>query len=198
MNLPLEPLADIAQSLAEKRIAGRKSDPGFRQILTHYMNGKLFHDNGRVYRDREVYRGFKNGWCAAFVYYCAVEAGLGLPMRVMCKDQQVRNFSGVRAWLEWGERMGFIHMPEGFAPRRGDIVIYNRIIPVKYRERNGLWHDHIGIVLACDAETITVAEGCIDNRNVGGIVTRNRDEHIGRYLRFPENYKYLPPASDNK
>ena len=177
-------LADIAQSLAEKNIVGKKSDPNFLPILAYYLNGRFFHD-------WKAYRDLQNGWCAAFVYHCSVKAGLGLPPRVMCKDR-TRNFSGVRAWLEWGERMGFVHMPEGFHPQRGDIVIYNYIIPEKYREKINLWHDHIGIVLSVDDATITVAEGCIDNRNVGGIVTRRRDEHIGRYLRFPPGYTYKP------
>jgi len=53
-------LADIAQSLAEKKIVGSKSDPGFLPILAYYTNGKFFHD-------WEAFRGLKNGWCCAFV-----------------------------------------------------------------------------------------------------------------------------------
>ncbi|MCL1952253.1 MAG: CHAP domain-containing protein [Oscillospiraceae bacterium] len=176
-------LADVAQTLAEKKITGKKSDPAFRPILAHYTNGSFFHD-------RKAFRDLYRGWCAAFVYHCSVEAGLGLPPRVMCKER-VRSFAGVLTWLEWGERVGFIQKPEGFSPQRGDIVIYNGSIPVQYRERNAFEHDHIGIVLGLDGETLMVAEGNVDRQNVGGIITRKRgDACIGCYLRFPEGYVY--------
>lgn len=78
----------------------------------------------------------------------------------------------------------------GFIPGRGNIVIYNNIIPPENKPENLPWHDHIGIVLSNEDEQLIVAEGNIDNKNVAGIMTRKRDNTIGCYVRIPNNYVY--------
>ena len=86
---------------------------------------------------------------------------------------------------------GYCHFEnEGFTPERGDIVIYNNIIPKEDKPENSAWHDHIGIVLSCNGNTLLVAEGNAGNKNVSGIITRKRDDTIGCYIRIPKDYTY--------
>nr|WP_252187525.1 CHAP domain-containing protein [Anaeromonas gelatinilytica] len=128
-------------------------------------------------------------WCAAFVYHCAILAGLDIPIRY--KPMANTRFACVEAWLEWGKKNEFcLHEKDGFTPSRGDIIIYNNIIPPENKPENTPWYDHIGILLSVDSENIIVAEGNIDNKNISGIICRNRNERIGCYVRIPDNYEY--------
>ena len=52
------------------------------------------------------------------------------------------------------------------------------------------WHDHIGIVLSCERNSLLVAEDNADDKNVSGIITRKRNNTISCYVRIPESYKY--------
>ena len=79
---------------------------------------------------------------------------------------------------------------DGYVPERGDIVIYNNIIPDEFKEENSEWHDHIGIVLSIDDNYILVAEGNTDNKNVSDIIKRKRDDTIGCYIKIPNDYIY--------
>ena len=171
---------DIAQSLAREKIVGEKSNADFMKIIKYYPEDSIFD-------------GLKNAWCAAFVYHCCVEAGLELPIRVPHTAKKVANsrFNGVGGWYDWGMGNGYCHFEkDGFTPECGDIVIYNNIIPKENKEENNAWHDHIGIVLSCNADALTVAEGNINNQNFSGIVERKRDKTIGCYIHIPEDYVY--------
>lgn len=172
--------ADIAEVLAKKKVTGEKSDTDFMKIIRYYPEDSIF-------------EGLKNGWCAAFVYHCCLEAGLVLPIRVPHTAQKVANarFNGVGGWYDWGMDRGYCYFEkDGFIPERGDIVVYNNIIPEENKEKNSKWHDHIGIVLSCDSESLMVAEGNVDNKNVSDIKKRLRDNTIGCYIRIPEDYSY--------
>lgn len=79
---------------------------------------------------------------------------------------------------------------DGFTPERGDILIYNNIIPHEDKLENSAWHDHIGIVLSCEDDSLIVAEGNVGNKNISGIVSRKRDDKIGCYIRIPKSYSY--------
>ena len=48
----------------------------------------------------------------------------------------------------------------------------------------------MGIVLSCGSDSLVVAEGNVDNKNVSDIVSRRRDAMIGCYIRIPEDYSY--------
>ncbi|MDR3148520.1 MAG: CHAP domain-containing protein [Oscillospiraceae bacterium] len=179
---PFNPLysADIAEALAKKKIIGEKTDADFMKMI-------------RYYPEESAFDGLKNAWCATFVYHCCIEAGLALPIRVPHTAKKVANsrFNGVGAWYEWGREHGYCHFEkDGFVPKRGDIVIYNNIIPKEKKEENSLWHDHIGIVLSCDGDTLIVAEGNVENKNVADIVRREQGGTIGCYIRIPEDYAY--------
>jgi RimJ/RimL family protein N-acetyltransferase len=121
-------------------------------------------------------------WCAAFVYYCCREAGFEIPIRPdECKSCHL---AGCIAWEEFatGDPRIEYHTPEDyFVPESGVIVLYDRVFENKE-------HDHIGIVIENQGDTIIAAEGNIDNRS--GIVGRPIDGHIRAYIRIPDGYKY--------
>lgn len=169
-------MGDIAKKLSEKYINGIESDADYMDII-------------RYYPEQSAFSELKHAWCAAFVYHCAIMAGLELPIRY--EPLANTRFACVEAWLKWGEQNSFCFWEkDGFIPSKGDIVIYNNIIPLENKPANTPWHDHMGIVLESDIEKIIVAEGNIDNRNISGIISRRRNENIGCYIRIPNNYEY--------
>lgn len=173
-------VADIAEALAEKKIRGEREDADYLNIIRYYPEATAFDE-------------LKNGWCAAFVYHCCLEAGLSLPIRVPHTAKAVGNcrFAGVGAWYEWGTNNGFCRFAkDGFVPERGDIPVYNNIIPKANKPADSAWHDHIGIVLSSDGDDLVVAEGNVNNENVSGIVRRKRDDRIACYIRIPHSYAY--------
>jgi len=173
-------VGDIAETLAGKRIAGEKSDAEYLNIIRYFPEETAFDE-------------LKNGWCAAFVYHCCIEAGLSLPIRVPHTAKKVANcrFAGVGAWYEWGMDNGFCYFEkDGFIPGHGDILIYNNIIPKEDKPENSAWHDHIGIVVSSDRDSLMVAEGNAGNKNISSIIKRKRDDTIGCYIRIPEDYQY--------
>ncbi|MFC6549374.1 CHAP domain-containing protein [Cohnella cellulosilytica] len=164
-------LADMAETLAGLNIAGVPGDQRYREICKHWP-------------DAAVYKELQNSWCAAFVYHCCWRAGFQLPIRY---PNGIYRLAGVGAWLEWAQlpETGFLYYDghDGFAPQRGDIVIYEKLL-------SNDPHDHIGIVLACDDQEITVAEGNRDNRNDSGVVHRERGCCILGYIRIDNNYAF--------
>jgi HD superfamily phosphodiesterase len=167
-------LAGVAEDLASKYIRGERDSELFLDIIRYYPEESAFDE-------------LKNGWCAAFVYHCALKAGLELPIKLPpCKYR----FAGVGAWYEWGMGNGLcFDEKDGIAPERGDIVIYNNIISPENKPANGAWHDHMGIVLSCGDDKLTVAEGNIDNKNVSGVIKRKRNHTIGCYIRIPDCFE---------
>ena len=123
-------------------------------------------------------------WCAAFVYYCCIKAGFEIPYS---PDECVTcSLAGCGGWEEFAlgdKRIGYHGKEEDYIPVPGDIVLYDNVFI-------GREHDHIGIVLASDKNTITVAEGNITSTNISGIITRKMDEHIRAFIRIPDNYCY--------
>ena len=77
-------------------------------------------------------------------------------------------------------------------------MIYNNIIPKEDKEENSAWHDHIGIVLSLDDDSLLVAEGNAGNKNVSDIIKRKRDDTIGCYIRIPSDYAYDGWKTDYK
>lgn len=59
--------ADVAEVLASRRVTGEEHDPEYMKIV-------------RYFPEDDAPGAFKNGWCAAFVYNCCLEAGLLLPI----------------------------------------------------------------------------------------------------------------------
>jgi len=165
--------ADIAGALAAKKIVGEKSNAEYMDIIRYFPEDTAFDE-------------LKNAWCAAFVYHCCFQAGLLLPIRFPQTTTKNLRFACVSAWHDWGMENGFCHVDKnGFVPERGDIVVYQNIIPKEDKPENSTWCDHIGIVVSCDEKYLMVAEGNVGNKNVSGIVRRARGENIGCYIRIP-------------
>lgn len=122
-------------------------------------------------------------WCAAFVYHACITAGFQIPFSP--DECTLCSLAGVPAWEELAKkdpRIGY-HLPAGFEPQPGDIVLYNHVFCDQP-------HDHIGIVIENHPDHILAAEGNIGNTNVSGLTRRKKDEHIRCYIRLPENYSW--------
>lgn len=123
-------------------------------------------------------------WCAAFVYYCCVEAGFVIPYRpnecVTC------NLAGCIAWEEYAigdHRIEYHKRDEKFLPEAGDIVLFDRVFI-------GQEHDHIGIILEVKDDEIITAEGNTFSDNISRVLHRPIDDHIRAYIRIPDGYRY--------
>lgn len=182
-NFKRSVFADIAEDIASQNIPGEMDNEVFMDIIKYYPEPSAFSE-------------LKNYWCAAFVYHCTLMAGLKLPIK---QPPYKYRFAGVGTWLKWATDYNFcFYEADGFAPSRGDIVIYNNIIPPENKEKNSAWHDHIGVVLSCEKEYLLVAEGNINNENVSGLIKRKRDNTIGCFVRIPDDFKYDYYACDYK
>lgn len=176
-SLPLpgkgDVLASIAEKLAGKDIKGTPEDQDYLTICRYWPEKSCLSD-------------LKGNWCAAFVYHCCMEAGFYLPLRHPLVSIR---FAGVGAWLEWARlpEAGFFFSGNDFEPRRGDIVIFDKLVSDKL-------HDHIGIVLTCGEQALSVAEGNADNMNRSGIVVRGRGEKIAGFIRIPDGWIYQPSS----
>lgn len=193
-NFRREIFAGIAEELAQIKICGERNSDIYMNIIKYYPEETAFDE-------------LKNAWCAAFVYHCAIEAGLELPIR---QPMFIYRFAGVGTWYKWAKEKGFCYgfMSDdyyiqksnttesweerlaGFVPSRGDIVIYNNIIEPDYKPKDSAWHDHIGILLSCDGDNLMVAEGNADNKNVSGIIKRKFDNTIAGFIRIPDGLIY--------
>ncbi|HKM05199.1 MAG TPA: CHAP domain-containing protein [Lachnospiraceae bacterium] len=123
-------------------------------------------------------RKWDNRWCAAFVYYCCIKAGIELPIKH--PDQAVScNFSGCIAWKQWAQLPDYDFWHEGdeidFVPEPGDIIMFDYVL-------EGMILDHMGIILENNDHVILVAEGNFNN--VSAIVQRNKDKHIRGFIRL--------------
>ena len=165
-------LADIAEQLARRPLIGdaNQSGPDVWPLIRYFPGAR---------RDQ----GWD--WCASFVYHCAMQAGLFLPIRypgVSCR------FAAVLAWLEWAKLpdIDFFHSADepGFAPERGDLVIYDRLVSTAE-------HDHIGVVLGRDDCELIVAEGNVNNRS--GVFRRHRFQQVNGFIRVEDSYRYSWP-----
>ncbi|WP_227793439.1 CHAP domain-containing protein [Paenibacillus guangzhouensis] len=164
-------LADTAEALARENIIGVPEDQRYREICKYWP-------------DEDIYNVLQRRWCAAFVYYCCMQVGFLLPIRY---PNAMYRLAGVGAWLEWSQlpETGFFHMDkhDGFAPQRGDIVIYEKLLSADS-------HDHIGIILACNDDEIVVAEGNKDNQNYSSVLSRDRSHCILGYIRIDNSYQF--------
>ena len=123
-------------------------------------------------------------WCAAFVYYCCIKAGFEIPYSPdTCMTCSLAGCGGWEEFALGDKRIEYCGRAENRLPAPGDIVLYDRVFI-------GQEHDHIGIVLSADENSITAAEGNIRGSNTSGIITRLRDEHIRGYIRIPDGFRY--------
>ncbi len=129
-------------------------------------------------------------WCAAFVYYCCIEAGFDIPLRP--KECTECNLAGCLSWEEYAlgdNAIRYFKENSGTEPMPGDIVIYDNVYC-------GTEHDHIGIVLEAHDDHIIAAEGNAGNTNTSSVESRDRDEHIRAYIRLPEQLLITEKIAD--
>ena len=71
--------------------------------------------------------------------------------------------------------------PRTCVPTPGDIVLFDKVFENKA-------HDHIGIVLENQENSIITPEGNLND--VSGIVERHKDSHIRGYISLPDGFEY--------
>lgn len=169
-------LAQIAEGLARKPLRGdhNKAGADLAPILAHFTR-----------KDPNI--GFD--WCAAFVYHCCIEAGFVIPARY---PEPVRySFAAVPAWLQWaklpGHRFYYAARNHTYVPRRGDLIIFDKLFGVDR-------HDHIAVVLSAQGRYLVTAEGNV--ANTSGVFRRPREHCVRGFIRIPDDYHYVyrPPA----
>lgn len=123
-------------------------------------------------------------WCAAFVYYCCIEAGFQFPYSP--DECETCSLAGCGGWEEFtmkNPNIEYHKRSEDFQPMPGDIVIYDKVFENQE-------HDHIGIIVKVNKKSIVAAEGNINHTNTSGLIRRKIDKHIRAYVRIPDGYKY--------
>lgn len=129
-------------------------------------------------------------WCAAFQRWCAIHAGLNVPIKD--PDKFGFTFAYVPAWTRWAADLGFYHDNDGkFQPQRGDLVIYNWE-QTSIDEPDRGHYDHIGIHLAMIGHDYQAAEGNTGG-NGGYTALKNRPgRNIQGWIRIPDGFDFSP------
>lgn len=171
-NATRQKLAEVAKKNAQKPFHGYLADreSNLAPIIRYFPRWSI--------RDADKM------WCAAFVYYCCIEAGFIIPYS---PDECVTcSLAGCGGWEEYAigdSRIEYHRHGHPFRPEAGDIVLFDRV----FMDQE---HDHIGIILEVrDGELIT-AEGNTLHDNISGIMRRPIDGHIRAYIRIPNGYQY--------
>jgi hypothetical protein len=102
---------------------------------------------------------YNDNWCATFVSYCAIRAGLTdvIPTECSCERQ-------IGLW----EKMGRWAETDSYLPLPGDIIYYDWDVRTLGDSKG--WSDHVGIVVGTHGPFIKVIEG-------------NKDDSVGyRYI----------------
>lgn len=105
---------------------------------------------------RPLPRGWKmkvtDFWCAAFVSTVSLQCGLRdiMPTECGCPGM-VRLYQEIGRWAE----------DDAYIPSPGDVIFYDWQ-DTGYGDNAGQ-PDHVGIVTACDGQTMTIIEGNCDN-----------------------------------
>lgn len=177
-NATRQHLAEVARKQAQLPFHGyiEKKESNLEPIIKHFPKWNIV-DADKL-------------WCAAFVYYCCIEAGFDIPYS---PDECITcSLAGCGGWEEFAlgdSRIEYYKRSEGFVPETGDIVLYDRV----FIDRE---HDHIGVVVEVKNGAIIAAEGNISNTNMSGIIERPLDEHIRAYIRIPNGYQYKMTSVD--
>jgi hypothetical protein len=172
-------LAEVAKAAAQKPFHGilENNDTNIQPMID-------------LFPKWNVKEADKN-WCAAFVYYCCVEAGFIIPYSP--KECISCSLAGCGGWEDFAindKRMEYyLGNDNTFVPEAGDIVLYDRVFI-------NAEHDHIGIVIENMIDSIMVAEGNTYHDNISSVLLRNKDEHVRAYIRIPNNFDYFKSNTD--
>jgi len=168
-------LAAIARSEAEGRPAGDSNQAGseIEKYLVLFRETANRRDATTRYADISI--GYD--WCAAFAYYCCLQAGFQTAPEPSLRVNG--SLAAVRTWWEWASLQdeGAFLLERGELPHAGDIVLFDCLqVDIKL--------DHMGVVVGVEPGAIITAEGNFDNR--AGIFRRELDEHINGFVRLGE------------
>lgn len=136
---------------AQQHLGTEEGSDGHRAIIDRYNAHEPLAQGYEVKYDDD--------WCATFVSFCAIEAGLtdSIPTECGCERQ-------IGLWKElerWEEEDTFLPLP-------GDIIYYDW--DVRTLGDSTGWSDHVGIVVGTHGPFIKVIEG-------------NKDDAVGyRYI----------------
>lgn len=108
----------------------------------------LWYDDG-CFEDDGIHG--KGAWCAAFVSYCANEAGI--------LNKIIPKFCSVPRGVNWYYNHGRLAFRQNYTPKPGDIFF----------KFNGKRYSHTGIVVECSNGYVTTIEG-----NSGDKIASNR------------------------
>ena len=96
-------------------------------------------------------------WCAMFISWCAMKAGIG--------QDRIPKLAYVPYEQEWFAKRGLWHYSSGYRPKSGDLVIYGT-------------NSHIGIVERVTSSSIITIEGNTtsntDSSNGNGVYRKER------------------------
>jgi len=124
-------------------------------------------------------------WCGAFVRWCAVKAGLEMP--VLNPSSFGYSFALVEAWQQWAKSEGFyIDNKAGFIPEPGDIVLFDWDFPSLDAPDND-YEDHIGVFSHVQGNYFVCAEGNYKDKTA--IVNRD-PRSIQGFVRIPDGYTF--------
>lgn len=121
-------------------------------------------------------RGYKvtytDEWCAAFVSYVSIVAGLTDIMPVECScTKMIELYEALGRWVE----------DDAYVPQVGDIPMYFWRDGANYADTDQQANpNHVGIVVAVEGDTITVVEG---NTGSPSQVGTRKIKVNGRYIR---------------
>ena len=112
-------------------------------LETTYSNGAFWSKYGAWYGQQVGNSSFAYApWCAAFVSYCASEAGID--------RNTVPLFASCGVGVNWFKNNGRWHARSGYTPKRGDIIFFTS---------NGYSPYHVGIVESVSGGTVHTVEG---------------------------------------
>lgn len=133
-------------------------------------------------------QGAEGCWCAAFVYYCCMEAGFSFPYSPdACQSCSLAGCGGWEEFAMGDESIKYLRKDD--RPEVGDIVLFDSV----FCNRE---HDHIGIIVGVSDQSILCAEGNIGGTNRSGLIQRPIDGHVRAYIRIPDGYSYARLPGD--
>lgn len=165
----------VAQELAQRPVSGTPDSSDYMDIIRYFPEDTALDE-------------LDHAWCAAFVYHCALQAGIKLPIRYAHAEYR---FACVLGWLQWAKAQGlYLPASQQPAPQAGDIVIYHQIIPPENKPATSAPQDHVGIIVDVDGDNFTVTEGNAGNLNVSKLISRTMDQRIDGLIRIPDGWEY--------
>lgn len=169
---PRDALVKIGQREAALRLQAEanKAGPDIEKYLSVFRDAL----NANAETDRYSDHGTGYDWCCAFVYWCCREAGFRFPPKPLPGARYT--LAAVPAWQEWAMAEGCYHPAGTFAPKPGDIVLFDRLVSDSPL-------DHIGIVIDVTQPYLLCAEGNVEDRT--GLHQRSYSKVAG-YIRLPQ------------